>query len=88
MAFAAPSSSRPGGVRPSLGSQHSYIGGNHPFCQHCHTLGHIIDRCFSLHLELKQQYHNRPTGRGRGAPHFGAILEMVSIPTSPDLDHI
>ncbi|GFZ01734.1 ORMDL family protein [Actinidia rufa] len=27
--------------------------GTHLYCQHCHKLGHLIDRCFILHPELK-----------------------------------
>ncbi|KAF8403330.1 hypothetical protein HHK36_011432 [Tetracentron sinense] len=42
MAFAAPSGSR--------------SAGNCPYCQHCCKSGHVIDRCFDLHPELKQRY--------------------------------
>ena len=54
MAFAAPSGSRSGGPRTTLGGHRPYIGSTRPFCQHCRTPGHTIDRCFDCHPELKQ----------------------------------
>ena len=55
VAFAAPFSSRPGGNRPPPDNHRSYIGGNRPFFQHCHT----IDRYFDLHPKLKQLLHHQ-----------------------------
>ncbi|GFY81621.1 hypothetical protein Acr_01g0014300 [Actinidia rufa] len=37
--------------------------GNHLYCQHCHKASHLIDRCWVLHPELKQQFF-QPRGGG------------------------
>ncbi|GFY81904.1 hypothetical protein Acr_02g0001440 [Actinidia rufa] len=64
--------------------------GSHLYCQHCHKTGHLIDRCWALHPELKQQFSRprgggRSGGRGRGTPRTGAIAEVEPIPAAlPD----
>ena len=79
MAFAAPS-----GLRPT---------GSRFFCDHCHKPGHTIDRCFTLHPELKQQFaRSRPPpagrgGRGRGAPRTGAVVEVTPM-SLPDFGQL
>ncbi|GFZ07959.1 hypothetical protein Acr_19g0008960 [Actinidia rufa] len=64
--------------------------GTHLYCQHCRKPGHLIDRCFILHPELKQQFFRprgggrgggRSGGRGRGTPRIGTIAEVEPIPT-------
>ncbi|XP_057467808.1 uncharacterized protein LOC130757154 isoform X1 [Actinidia eriantha] len=72
--------------------------GTHLYCQHCRKPGHLIDRCFILHPELKQQFSRprgggrgggRSGGRGRGTPRTGAIAEVESIPTDlPDFKQL
>ncbi|GFZ01780.1 Cytochrome b-c1 complex, subunit 8 protein [Actinidia rufa] len=72
--------------------------GTHLYCQHCRKPGHLIDRCFMLHPELKQQFPRprgggrgggRSGGRGRGTPRTGAIAEVESIPTDlPDFKQL
>ncbi|GFZ11718.1 P-loop containing nucleoside triphosphate hydrolases superfamily protein [Actinidia rufa] len=68
--------------------------GTHLYCQHCRKPGHLIDRCWVLHPELKQQFSRphgggrgggRSGGRGRGTPRTGAVAEVESIPANlPD----
>ncbi|GFZ18408.1 hypothetical protein Acr_27g0001470 [Actinidia rufa] len=64
--------------------------GTHLYCQHYHKPGHLIDRCWVLHPELKQQFFRprrggrgdgRSGGRGRGTPRTDAIAEVEPIPT-------
>ncbi|GFZ06286.1 hypothetical protein Acr_18g0004560 [Actinidia rufa] len=72
--------------------------GSHLYCQHCHKTGHLIDRCWVLHPELKQQFFQphgggrgggRSGGRGRGAPKTGAIAEVEPIPAAlPDFKQL
>ncbi|GFY92444.1 hypothetical protein Acr_08g0008400 [Actinidia rufa] len=63
--------------------------GTHLYCQHCHKPGHLIDRCWVLHPELKQQFSQprgggrgggRSGGRGRGTPRTGAIAKVEPVP--------
>ncbi|GFZ16087.1 hypothetical protein Acr_25g0004960 [Actinidia rufa] len=63
--------------------------GTHSYCQHCHKPGHLIDRCWVLHPELKQQFFQprrggrrggRSGGQDRGTPRTGAIAEVEPIP--------
>ncbi|GFY91557.1 hypothetical protein Acr_07g0017530 [Actinidia rufa] len=59
--------------------------GTHLYCQHCRKPGHLIDRCFILHPELKQQFFRprgggRSGGRGRGlAPAFPSSSPAPAI---------
>ena len=53
--------------------------GNRPFCTHCGNLGHIKDRCFKLHLELREK-GTRNKGKG---PYRTAVV--VETAPSPDL---
>ncbi|GFS30791.1 hypothetical protein Acr_00g0014100 [Actinidia rufa] len=68
--------------------------GTHLYCQHCHKPGHLIDRCWVLHPELKQQFSRprgggRSGGRGRGTPRTGAIAEVEPIPANlPDFKQL
>ncbi|GFZ18609.1 hypothetical protein Acr_27g0003480 [Actinidia rufa] len=68
--------------------------GSHLYCQHCHKIGHLIDRCWALHPELKQQFFRprgggRSGGRGRGTPRTGAIAEVEPIPAAlPDFKQL
>ncbi|GFY87364.1 hypothetical protein Acr_05g0010030 [Actinidia rufa] len=72
--------------------------GFHLYCQHCHKTGHLIDRCWALHPELKQQFSRprgggrgggRSGGRGRGTPRTGAIAEVEPIPAAlPDFKQL
>ncbi|XP_057514701.1 uncharacterized protein LOC130796377 isoform X1 [Actinidia eriantha] len=92
---------------PSLSESHIIVpnqrafaasSGTHLYCQHCRKPGHLIDRCFILHPELKQQFPRprgggrgggRSGGRGRGTPRTGAIAEVESIPTDlPDFKQL
>ncbi|GFS41676.1 hypothetical protein Acr_00g0075730 [Actinidia rufa] len=49
------------------------------YCQHCHKPDQLIDCCFDLHPELKQQFFRNRCGgrgggdRGRGTPRTGSI---------------
>ncbi|GFY87026.1 hypothetical protein Acr_05g0006650 [Actinidia rufa] len=65
--------------------------GTHLYCQHCHKPGHLIDRCWVLHPELKQQFFRprgggrgggRSGGRGKGTPRTCAIAEVEPIPAN------
>ncbi|XP_057505543.1 uncharacterized protein LOC130788863 [Actinidia eriantha] len=74
--------------------------GTRPYCQHCHKPGHLIDRCFVLHPELKSQFNrNRGGGRvggrgngrggGRATPRVGAIAEIEPMHTEiPNLNQL
>ncbi|GFZ16805.1 hypothetical protein Acr_26g0000750 [Actinidia rufa] len=74
--------------------------GTRPYCQHCHKPGHLIDRCFVLHPELKSQFNrNRGGGRvggrgssrggGRATPRVGAIAEIEPMNTEiPNLNQL
>ncbi|GFZ00775.1 hypothetical protein Acr_14g0004100 [Actinidia rufa] len=72
--------------------------GSHLYCQHCHKTSHLIDRCWALHPELKQQFSRprgggrgggRSGGRGRGTPRTGAITEVEPIPAAlPDFKQL
>ncbi|GFY82805.1 hypothetical protein Acr_02g0010450 [Actinidia rufa] len=70
--------------------------GTHPYCQHCHKPGYLIDRCFVLHSELKSQFNrNRGGGRvggrggGRATPRVGAIAEIEPMHTEiPNLNQL
>ncbi|XP_038702167.1 uncharacterized protein LOC119998800 isoform X2 [Tripterygium wilfordii] len=57
---------------------------NRPYCQHCHKLGHFIDRCFELHPELKQQF-TRTRGGGRGGSRGGGRNRSAHR-TGPDYE--
>ncbi|GFZ10038.1 hypothetical protein Acr_21g0006370 [Actinidia rufa] len=48
----------------------------HLYCQHCHKPGHLIDRYWVLHPELKQQFF-RPCRGGRGVDIVGAEVEAL-----------
>ncbi|GFZ19458.1 hypothetical protein Acr_28g0001630 [Actinidia rufa] len=50
--------------------------GTHLYCQHCRKPGHLIDRCWVLHPELKQQF-SRPRGGGRGVDAVGGEVEAL-----------
>ncbi|GFY84429.1 tetratricopeptide repeat (TPR)-like superfamily protein [Actinidia rufa] len=51
--------------------------GTRTYCQHCRKPGDLIDRCFDLYSELKQQFfRNRGGSHGRGTPRTGAIAEV------------
>ncbi|GFY85357.1 hypothetical protein Acr_04g0000950 [Actinidia rufa] len=65
--------------------------GTNLYCQHCRKPGHLIDRCWVLHPELKQQFSRprgggrgsgRSGGRGRGTPRTGTIAEVEPIPAN------
>lgn len=72
--------------------------GTHLYCQHCRKPGHLIDRCWILHPELKQQFSRprgggrgggRSGGRGRGTLRTGAVAEVESIPANlPDFKQL
>ncbi|GFY97761.1 hypothetical protein Acr_12g0003020 [Actinidia rufa] len=72
--------------------------GAHLYCQHYRKPGHLIDRCWALHPELKQQFFRprgggrgggRSGGRGRGTSRTGAIAEMEPIPANlPDFKQL
>ncbi|GFZ20884.1 hypothetical protein Acr_29g0000460 [Actinidia rufa] len=72
--------------------------GTHLYCQHCRKPGHLIDRCWVLHPELKQQFSRprgggrgggRSGGRGRGTPRTGTVAEVDSMPAnSPDFKQL
>ncbi|GFY90228.1 hypothetical protein Acr_07g0004250 [Actinidia rufa] len=74
--------------------------GTHLYCQHCRKPGHLIDRCWVLHPELKQQFSRprgggrgrgggRSGGRGRGTPRTGAVAEVDSMPANlPDFKQL
>jgi hypothetical protein len=32
-------------------------------CQHCHNIGHTIDRCWSLHPEIKPKFNKDQKGK-------------------------
>ena len=32
-------------------------------CRHCHNIGHTIDRCWSLHLEIKPKFNKDQKGK-------------------------
>ncbi|GFY97193.1 hypothetical protein Acr_11g0014990 [Actinidia rufa] len=68
--------------------------GPHLYCQHCHKPNHLIDRCWVLHPEMKQQF-SRPRGGGRsggksrGTPRTGAVPEVEPIPSDlPDFKQL
>ncbi|GFY86650.1 hypothetical protein Acr_05g0002890 [Actinidia rufa] len=68
--------------------------GTHLYCQHCRKPGHLIDRCWVLHPELKQQF-SRPRGGGRGGGRSGgeveagAVAEVDSMPANlPDFKQL
>ncbi|GFZ05172.1 PSI type III chlorophyll a/b-binding protein [Actinidia rufa] len=74
------------------------FSGTHLYCQHCRKSDHLIDRCWVLHPEFKQQF-SRPRGgghggghsggRGRGTPRTGAIVKVESIPADfPDFKQL
>ncbi|GFY93349.1 hypothetical protein Acr_08g0017450 [Actinidia rufa] len=44
--------------------------GTHLYCQHCRKPGHLIDRCWVLHPELKQQF-SRPLQIAQLQSHLG-----------------
>ncbi|GFS31834.1 hypothetical protein Acr_00g0019430 [Actinidia rufa] len=48
------------------------------YCQHCRKPGHLIDRCWVLHPELKQQF-SRPRGGGRGVVAVGSELQIAQL---------
>ncbi|GFS37808.1 hypothetical protein Acr_00g0054060 [Actinidia rufa] len=50
--------------------------GSHLYCQHCHKTGHLIDRCWALHPELKQQF-SRPRGVVVGVDAVEAEVEAL-----------
>ncbi|GFS37954.1 hypothetical protein Acr_00g0054850 [Actinidia rufa] len=50
--------------------------GTHLYCQHCRKPGHLIDRCWVLHPELKQQF-SRPRGGGRGGGRSGLQIAQL-----------
>ncbi|GFY85851.1 hypothetical protein Acr_04g0005890 [Actinidia rufa] len=52
--------------------------GTHLYCQHCRKPGHLIDRCWVLHPELKQQF-SRPRGGGRGGGRSGGELQIAQL---------
>ncbi|GFY81087.1 hypothetical protein Acr_01g0008960 [Actinidia rufa] len=72
--------------------------GTHLYCQHCRKPGHLIDRCWVLHPELKQQFFRprgggrgggRSGGRGRGTPRTGTVAEVDSMPSNlPDFKQL
>ncbi|GFZ13690.1 Rho GTPase activating protein with PAK-box/P21-Rho-binding domain-containing protein [Actinidia rufa] len=68
--------------------------GTRPYCQHCHKPGHLIDRCFILHPELKPQFNQnrgggRVGGQGGGRGRVGAIAEMEPMQVEfPNLNQL
>ncbi|GFY97594.1 hypothetical protein Acr_12g0001350 [Actinidia rufa] len=72
--------------------------GTHLYCQHYRKPGHLIDRCWVLHPELKQQFFRprgvgrgggRSGGRGRGTPRTGTVAEVDSMPANlPDFKQL
>ncbi|GFY96431.1 hypothetical protein Acr_11g0007370 [Actinidia rufa] len=52
--------------------------GTHLYCQHCRKLGHLIDRCWVLHPELKQQF-SRPRGGVVGVDAVGGELQIAQL---------
>ncbi|GFZ17667.1 hypothetical protein Acr_26g0009370 [Actinidia rufa] len=72
--------------------------GTHLYCQHYRKPGHLIDRCWVLHPELKQQFSRprgggrgggRSGGRGRGTPRTGTVAEVDSMPANlPDFKQL
>ncbi|GFY88628.1 hypothetical protein Acr_06g0005700 [Actinidia rufa] len=52
--------------------------GTHLYCQHCHKPGHLIDHCWVLHSELKQQFFCS-RGGGRGVDAVGAELQIAQL---------
>ncbi|GFZ21891.1 hypothetical protein Acr_29g0010530 [Actinidia rufa] len=52
--------------------------GTHLYCQHCRKPGHLIDRCWVLHPELKQQF-SRPRGVVVGVDAVGGELQIAQL---------
>ncbi|GFY95374.1 hypothetical protein Acr_10g0007590 [Actinidia rufa] len=52
--------------------------GSHLYCQHCHKTGHLIDHCWALHPELKQQF-SRPVGVVVGVDAVEAELQIAQL---------
>ncbi|GFY97587.1 hypothetical protein Acr_12g0001280 [Actinidia rufa] len=52
--------------------------GTHLYCQHCRKPGHLIDRYWVLHPELKQQF-SRPRGVVVGVDAVGGELQIAQL---------
>ncbi|KAF8398617.1 hypothetical protein HHK36_017548 [Tetracentron sinense] len=59
---------------------------------HCRKPGHVIDRCFDLHPELKQCYSQnrdqRNKDRGKWVPRTGVIAEVAPAPSISDYSRL